>query len=247
MNQKIKHAKDIIQSAISDFKRIAVACSFGKDSMVVVHLARQIDPKIRVFSILTPYKPEETFEYAKKMNEKLGLGTEFFIVSEKVPEQLKDNNVKLLPTYEFSELSSRIRIENGKEIYEAMPDKCCQFLKVEPAKEALKDTDAWICGLRNTEGRTRANFKEIEKMGTLVKVNPILRFTESDVLQYLTDNGIELHPWYLKHFSDGRRYRSLGCAPCTKPIFSYQLERDGRWQNTSKCGGECGIHTQVLK
>ena len=40
-------------------------------------------------------------------------------------------------------------------------------------------------------------------------------------------------------------YRSLGCAPCTK-IAQGADERAGRWIGTSKCGGECGIHTKPL-
>ena len=41
-------------------------------------------------------------------------------------------------------------------------------------------------------------------------------------------------------------YRSLGCATCTK-IANGPDERAGRWIGTSKCGGECGIHTRPLK
>ena len=114
-------------------------------------------------------------------------------------------------------------------------------------KVAVKDLEAWVAGLRNTEGRIRENYKEVEYKGGLVKVNPILTFTEEDVLNYLHDHNIPLHPWYLKEFPDGKKYRSLGCAPCTNPIAVDVPERMGRWQETSKCGGECGIHTQVLK
>ena len=96
-------------------------------------------------------------------------------------------------------------------------------------------------------GRVRKDYQEVEYKGGLVKINPILTFTEVEVLQYLRDQNIPLHPWYTQEFPDGRTYRSLGCAPCTKPVYPEQLEREGRWQNTSKCGGECGIHTRVLK
>jgi 3'-phosphoadenosine 5'-phosphosulfate sulfotransferase (PAPS reductase)/FAD synthetase len=40
--------------------------------------------------------------------------------------------------------------------------------------------------------------------------------------------------------------RSLGCRPCTR-ITTDPNERAGRWIGTSKCGGECGIHTQPLR
>jgi hypothetical protein len=29
--------------------------------------------------------------------------------------------------------------------------------------------------------------------------------------------------------------------------FAEKVERAGRWVGTSKCGGECGIHTRPLK
>ena len=32
-----------------------------------------------------------------------------------------------------------------------------------------------------------------------------------------------------------------------KIVNDYESERAGRWIGTSKCGGECGIHTKILK
>ena len=65
--------------------------------------------------------------------------------------------------------------------------------------------------------------------------------------RYLGDNEVPIHPWYRKEFDDGRKIRSLGCAPCTVPVFDYESERDGRWRATNKRAGECGIHTQPLR
>jgi len=238
---KVEHAKEIIERAIKAYPRIAIACSFGKDSMVVVDLARQIDPDIPIFAVMTPYKPKETFIYLKEMNEAMGLNVTVYMVADSVPEALQDPaiDVRLLPTDEFKERAARVLSETGRPIYEADPDECCRILKVEPTKVAVKDLDAWICGLRNTEGRTRTDYQEIEEKGGLVKFNPILTFTEADVWRYVATRGIRPHPWY------SLGYRSLGCEPCSHP--GGELERDGRWQGTSKCGGECGIHTQVLK
>lgn len=249
MKDKIDHAREIIAYAIRNYERVAVACSFGKDSMVTVHLAREVDPYIPVFSIMTPYKPRETFEYLVRMDRQMNLGVTVFMVADRIPDLLQDADleVKLLPTDSYHQIAARVRQETGREMYEVDPDECCRLLKVEPTTVAVRDLDAWITGLRNTEGRTREDYQEIEKKGELVKINPILAFTEADVFQYLQGHNIPLHPWYTTVLPDGRRYRSLGCAPCTQPVFEYQLERDGRWQNTSKCGGECGIHTRILK
>lgn len=122
------------------------------------------------------------------------------------------------------------------------PDKCCQILKVEPTSRALKtlNATAWITGLRCTEGRTRTNYMEIEQLDKgLVKVNPILLWHEREVWQYIAINQIPVNPLY----EEG--YRSLGCAPCTTKSTGPD-ERAGRWVGTSKCGGECGIHTRPL-
>ena len=80
-----------------------------------------------------------------------------------------------------------------------------------------------------------------KEKGGLVKINPILDFTELDVWRYLAINDIPAHPKY----AEG--YRSLGCEPCShKEDDETEPERAGRWMGTSKCGGECGIHTQQL-
>ncbi len=128
-------------------------------------------------------------------------------------------------------------------LYETNPDRCCDILKVEPVKRAVEEmrVTCWVTGLRCTEGRTRLDFKEIEERDIgLIKLNPILIWKEREVWQYLALNGVKVNPLY----AEG--YRSLGCAPCTK-ITNEEDERAGRWIGTSKCGGECGIHTRPLK
>ncbi len=241
MEEKIEHAKKLIEDAIRNYPRVAVACSFGKDSMVVVHLAREVDPNIKVFSVMTQFKPKETFDYLKVMNKKMNLGVTVYMVADTVPETLRNGSLKveLLPAEEFNQKASQIEAQSGLRLYETSPDECCRLLKVEPTKVAVRNLDAWITGLRCTEGQTRVDYQEIEEKGGLIKVNPILNFTEAEIWRYIATRDILPHPWY------GLGYRSLGCAPCSAP--GGVLERDCRWIGTSKCGGECGIHTQQLK
>ena len=128
------------------------------------------------------------------------------------------------------------------ELYQSDPDRCCDLLKVQPTQQAIKELNVacWITGLRCTEGRTRTDFQEIEERDKgLIKLNPILTWYEREVWQYLALNQVPVNPLYLKG------YRSLGCSPCTR-IANGPDERAGRWLGTSKCGGECGIHTRPL-
>lgn len=211
MDKKIHHSLRIIKQAVQKYRRIAVASSFGKDSMVVLHLVRQINPNIQVFAIMTPFKPKETFEFMRKVKKQWNLNLTVF--------QSKRN---VSPT-----------------LHKTNPDECCYILKVRPTMEAVKDLDAWICGLRSTEGRTRVNYQEVEMRGGLAKINPILPWTEDEIWCYTENHNIPVHPWY------DLGYRSLGCACCSKP--NTEEERGGRWAGTGKVGGECGIHTIILK
>ncbi len=127
-------------------------------------------------------------------------------------------------------------------LYETDPDRCCEILKVQPVRQAVQEMSVkcWITGLRCTEGRTRTEYKEIEELDKgLLKLNPILIWYEREVWQYLALNQVPINPLYNKG------YRSLGCGPCTR-IAQGVDERAGRWIGTSKCGGECGIHTKPL-
>ncbi len=243
LNEKVEHAKSLVKDAVSKYKRIAVACSFGKDSMVAVHLSRSVEPKIPIFSVMTVYKPQETLEYLVEMNREINLDATVYMVADEIPKIFKNNNINtvLLQTQDFQRYSSEIKKRTGKDIYETEPDECCRLLKVEPTSEAVKDLDAWITGLRKTEGQIREDYQEVEAKGGLVKINPILQFTELDIWRYLAMNSIKVNPLYKKG------YRSLGCEPCSIIVSDKEPERAGRWQGTSKCGGECGIHTRILK
>jgi len=134
-------------------------------------------------------------------------------------------------------------VEMPDKLYEADPDRCCELLKVEPTRRAIEEMNVkcWVTGLRCTEGRTRTDFREVEERDKdLIKLNPILIWKEREVWQYLAIYAVKVNPLY------ALGYRSLGCEPCTK-ITNEEDERAGRWIGTSKCGGECGIHTRPLK
>ena len=129
------------------------------------------------------------------------------------------------------------------ELHATDPDQCCDLLKVQPVRWAMEEMEVscWVTGLRCTEGRTRTDYLEVEERDEgLLKLNPILLWHEREIWQYLALNQVPVNLLY----AEG--YRSLGCEPCSH-ITTGINERDGRWIGTSKCGGECGIHTRPLK
>jgi phosphoadenosine phosphosulfate reductase len=213
--QKVDRSLGLIREAYEEHgDRLVVANSLGKDSVAVWHLVKRVSPKIRGFIVTTRYKPKETVAF---MEEEVA----------RYPELRVFRNDAPIPD----------RIEATD------PDRCCDILKVQPTRRAIRDMDVgcWVTGLRCTEGRTRTDFQEVEERDKgLIKLNPILIWYEREVWQYLALNRVPVNPLY------GKGYRSLGCEPCTR-IAQGVDERAGRWLGTSKCGGECGIHTRPLK
>ena len=212
--EKVDRSLELIHRAHKEFgDGLVVANSLGKDSSVIWDLAKRVSPDIRGFIVTTRFKPAETKKF---MADEVARYPELEVLSndQEIPEKL----------------------------YETDPDRCCELLKVQPTREAVKQmgVSCWITGLRCTEGRTRTNYKEVEELDKgLIKLNPILIWYEREVWQYLALNKVPVNPLY----AEG--YRSLGCAPCTKVAQGVD-ERAGRWIGTSKCGGECGIHTKPL-
>jgi len=213
--QKVERSLALIEEAYREFgQSLVVANSLGKDSVAVWDLAKQVASDIRGFIVTTRFKPPETRRFMA-------------VQTAEFPElEVFSNDVEIPP-----------------ELYKTDPDRCCELLKVLPTREAIAEMGArcWMTGLRCTEGGTRADFHEREYRDQgLLKLNPILIWTEREVWQYLAIHKVDVNPLY----AEG--YRSLGCQPCTSITLDPD-ERAGRWAGTSKCGGECGIHTRPLK
>ena len=213
---KIENAKKLIKEYLDKYQDKAIAgISFGKDSMVLFHLIDSVKKNVQCFSIMTPFKPKETLAYKEEMMKKYEMKINTWCKGERADKP---------------------------EWWKTDPDACCDYYKVEPTKEALGEYNVWFAGLRRDEGRTRTNYDYVEEKDGLIKVNPILDFTEKDIWKYMAIHGIPANPLY----KEG--YRSLGCAPCThKEQDENETERAGRWLGTSKCGGECGIHSKSLR
>jgi sulfate adenylyltransferase subunit 2 len=61
-------------------------------------------------------------------------------------------------------------------------------------------------------------FQELVGEGTHMRVHPVLHWRELDIWEYVKKEGIPVNPMYFAE--NGRRYRSLGCEPCTTSIES---------------------------
>ena len=117
--------------------------------------------------------------------------------------------------------------------------ECCRIRKVEPLKRALRGKKAWITGLRREDstGRSSVARSEFDATHRLVKVNPLADWSEDDVWEYLRAYSVPYNALY------DQGYRSIGCAPCTRPVVTGEDIRAGRWWWEQDQGKECGLHT----
>jgi phosphoadenosine phosphosulfate reductase len=115
-------------------------------------------------------------------------------------------------------------------------DRCCEYRKVAPLREALAGRQAWMTGLKRVDAPTRVASPIVswdEPFG-VVKINPLATWTEDDVTAYLEARGLPAHPLV------AQGYLSIGCAPTTRPVAIGADPRSGRWAGSGKI--ECGLH-----
>jgi len=116
--------------------------------------------------------------------------------------------------------------------------RCCEIRKVEPLARALAGKRAWITGQRRAQAASRAELaeREFDAAHGLEKFNPLAAWTESEVWNYIRAERVP----YNRLYDQG--YRSIGCAPCTRPVMPGEDVRAGRWWWEEAEQKECGLH-----
>ena len=116
--------------------------------------------------------------------------------------------------------------------------RCCHIRKVEPLSRALKGKKAWITGQRREQALTRStlHLQEHDAVHAMAKFNPLADWTEKEVWAAIRARRI---PYNALH---DQGYRSIGCAPCTRPTVAGENVRAGRWWWEAPQSRECGLH-----
>ncbi|MCD6367549.1 MAG: sulfate adenylyltransferase subunit 2 [Candidatus Aenigmarchaeota archaeon] len=214
----------IIREAYHRFKNIAALWSVGKDSTVMLHLIR----KSFFGRIPFPVIYIDTGKHFKEMYE------------------FRD---KIAKEWNLNLIISRNKEADDLGIGPEDKFKCCNMRKTEALKKTIKEYgfDALILGIRRDEHGVRAKERYIsprdEKFQwnyedqppeiwdqyktktdekTHMRVHPLLHWTELDVWLYIKREKLPVNPLYFARKVNGvwKRYRSLGCEPCTTPIES---------------------------
>ena len=124
--------------------------------------------------------------------------------------------------------------------YESVENRklCCNLRKIEPLKRAFDGLKVWICGLRREQSVTRNTMQKVEwdEANGLIKLNPLIDWSETDVWNFIQSNKIPYNPLHDKGFP------SIGCLPCTRAIIPGEDIRAGRWWWENPETKECGLH-----
>lgn len=270
----------ILREAYNRFPNLCMLWSIGKDSTVLLSLARKAffgHVPFPLVHIDTHYKIPEMIEYRDTLAKKWRLN------------MIYGENAEAL--------EKKLTFPDGR----ATRIECCKNLKTEALKNTLsgewkryrmnhitnayevdKNTEPYtgvIVGIRADEEGSRSKeryfsprdrnndwdigdqppefwgqYKTDFQPGTHIRIHPLLDWTELDVWEYIERENVPVVSLYFNQ-GDGKRYRSLGCWPCTTPVesearnireiiqelktgkFSNIAERSGREQDKEDGGG----------
>ncbi len=215
-------AEQLLGGFLNEFKgEIALSSSLGLEDQVLTHMVCSIDKNVQVFTLDTGRLFPETYDLIHRTNYKYGIKMKvYFPDSAEVESMVNQKGINLF--YES--------IENRKE--------CCAVRKLAPLKRAFEGLKVWICGLRREQSVTRKDLASIEwdSANGLIKINPLMDWTESQVWDYIKLNKIPYNPLHDKGFP------SIGCLPCTRSVMAGEDIRAGRWWWEDPSTKECGLH-----
>ena len=237
----------ILREVVAEFKKPVMLYSVGKDSSVMLHLARKaFFPSKIPFPLLhvdTGYKFREMYEFRDSFTKEIGVNLIIYRNEDAIEKEFHPS-------------------KNGIA-------KCCGALKTQALLDALDkyNFNAAICGARRDEEKSRAKERIFSFRDTFgqwnpksqkpelwnifngeidenesVRIFPLSSWTETDIWNYIKHEKIKITPLY---FSKNRkmiiqdkslipaegsenqpstmvesRFRSLGCMPCTGAVRS---------------------------
>lgn len=241
----------ILREAYANFKELGMLWSIGKDSTVLLWLARKAffgHVPFPLIHIDTKYKIPEMIKYRDKLVRKWHLNMIYGINETALAQKqtFPDGKVDRLTCCNLLKTQALTQTLNGKGKRYIFDHKKNKYV-IDDNKNAFTGV---IVGVRADEegsrskeryfsARDKKNEWEISEQppefwnqyktdfapGTHVRIHPLLDWTELDIWQYIKKEKIPTVSLYYDK-GKGQRYRSLGCYPCTFPIESYSKNVD---------------------
>ena len=214
-------ARDLLARIARDHRPAALASSLSIEDMVLADLIGRAGLDIEVFVLDTGRLHGDTLDLIGRLELRYGLAVRLY--------------------QPRAEAVSQYVVRFGRDaFYESVElrKQCCGIRKVEPLQRALAGKRAWITGMRRGQAasRTEISVAETDQVHGLDKFNPLADWSEDEVWAHLRRYDVPYNPLY------DQGYRSIGCAPCTRPVVAGEDPRAGRWWWETAGASECGIH-----
>ena len=270
----------ILREAYREFKSLCMLWSIGKDSTVLLWLARRaffghvpfplvhIDTHFKIPEMIV-YRDRLALEW--KLNMLYGENARALADRETFPDgkvdrlgccrSLKRDALRHTlagdwPRYRLNHATGRYERDPSQEPYTGVIVGVRADEEGSRSKERYfsprDHSSEWDVGDQPPEFWNQ--FKTDFAPGTHVRIHPLLDWTELNIWQYIAREDIPVVPLYFDS-GNGKRYRSLGCWPCTQPVestarsvpdiiaelesgkFARIAERSGRAQDQEDSGG----------
>ncbi len=200
--------------------RITLACSFGMQSVVILHMLHDLGllDQVEVFYLDTGVLFNETHQTRLRIQNKYHFEA-----------------TRVAPKLTWHQQQNKY----DGHLYERGPEgisACCYIRKVEPMRRYLAESghQAWITGMRRSHSSNRKVVPVAlwDQVNGLAKINPAAAMDDPTLWGYIKANEVPYNPLY------DQGYSSIGC---NTPVCTVRGEgRGGRWAGTGKT--ECGIH-----
>jgi len=198
---------------------IALSSSFGAQSAVLLHMVTQQQPDIPVILVDTGYLFSETYLFIDRLTEQLDLN-------------LKVYRNETSPAWQEARWGKLW--EDGVEGIE----RYNQMNKVEPMDRAQRELGirATIAGIRRQQSSSRENIPVVAAQKGLLKLHPIIDWTDMQVGRYLDANDLPYHPLW------EQGYVSIGDWHTSRKLTEGMTAEDTRFFGLKR---ECGLHEDI--
>ena len=183
MKKKVEKALELIREQAEKHDKPVVACSWGKDSLVVLHLVNRIIDGFDVLWNNTKVHYSSVYDVKDQLEDEWGLNI--------VEKQAKKSFWEIVEEYGYPGVKSSDRSDKAN-------SACCYWVKKKPTKEAIKenDWDLYFDGLTAYESDRRwlnindYGLAHYHKSFGLQKVHPIGFWTVDEVWSYIEKHDI---------------------------------------------------------
>ena len=169
-----KSPQEIIAWVVSQSENPIVTTNFRPYESVILHMAVQAKPDIKVLWVDSGYNTSATYRFAEKLIQDLNLNVETFIP-------------------QMTSARRNVLMKGIPDVDDPLHEEFTRQVKLEPFQRALAQMkpDLWLNAIRKdqTEFRQSLEVVSASKDG-IIKVAPLFNWSEEDLEAYLAEHNL---------------------------------------------------------